>query len=203
MLQSGQQLRGVHAVILNGVGRPGHLRPLQTGQGVEHLDLHILRQGGGEPLNVNFLRVQPHGLQKELVPGLVRKAHHLILNGGAIPGTNPLNDPGEEGGPVQVGPDDGVGFLVGIGDVAAHPVGRGLLGLKGEGHGILVPHLTFQLGKVDGPGVHPGGRARLKPAEGEPRLAQAFCELIGAKHAVRAAPFGHRTQDGLSPQVGP
>ena len=30
-----------------------------------------------------------------------------------------------------------------------------------------------------------GYGARLKPAEGEPRLAQAFCELIGAKHAVR------------------
>ena len=33
-LQGGLQLGGVHAVVLDSVGAPGHLRPLQAGDGV-------------------------------------------------------------------------------------------------------------------------------------------------------------------------
>ncbi len=106
VLQGGQQLGGVHAVVLDGVGRTGHLGVLQAGDGVEHLHLHLLGQGGGEALDVQLLGVQPHGLHKELVAGLVGEADHLVLNGGAVPGADPLDDPGIEGGAVQIGPDD-------------------------------------------------------------------------------------------------
>ena len=41
-LQGGLQPGGVHAVVLDGVGAPGHLGVLQAGDGVEHLDLHLL-----------------------------------------------------------------------------------------------------------------------------------------------------------------
>ena len=136
------------------------------------------------------------------MPGLVGKPDHLVLDGGAVSGPHPLDHPGEEGGAVQVGPDDFVGFLVGIGDVAAHPVGGDGLGGEGEGLRVPVPLLALQLGEVDGPGVHPGGRARLEPAEGEARLAEALGEGVGPEHAVGAAPLGHGADDGLAPQVG-
>ena len=90
-LQGGQQLGGVHAVVLNGIGRPGHLGVLQPGDGVEHLHLHLFRQGGGKALDVQFLGVQSHGFHKQLVPGLVREADNFRLNGGAVPGTDPLD----------------------------------------------------------------------------------------------------------------
>ena len=63
-LQRGLQRQRVDAVVLDGVGGPGHHRVLQAGHGVQHLNLNFLRQGGGEPLNVQLLRVQPHGLDE-------------------------------------------------------------------------------------------------------------------------------------------
>ena len=115
---------------------------------MEHPELHLLRHGGGKALDIHFLRVQAHGLDEQLVPGLVRKADDLILDGGTVPRPHPLDDAGEEGGAVQIGPDDLVGFLVGVGDVTAHPVGPRPLAGKGEGDGVLVPLLPFQPGEV-------------------------------------------------------
>ena len=85
-LQGGQQLGGIHAVVLDGVGAPGHLSLLQPGHRVEHLDLHVLGQGGGEALDVELLGLQPHGLDEELVALLVREADDLGLDGGGSTG---------------------------------------------------------------------------------------------------------------------
>ena len=201
-LQGGQQLCGVHTVVLDGVGRPGHLGVLQAGEGVEHLHLHILGQGGGKALEVELLRIEPHGLQKQLVAGLFRKAHHLVLNGGAVAGPHPLDHPGKEGGAVKVGADDSVGALVGIGQIAHRPVFRAPVRQEGEGHGIGVPLLHFQLGKVHGAAVDAGGRARLEPAQGEPQLLQALGKGEGGGQAVRAALAGDLPDDGASSQIG-
>ena len=90
-LQRGQQLRWVNAVILDGIGRTGHLRLLQARDAVEHPHLHVLRHGGGEALDVQLLRVQPHRLHKELVALLIREADDLCLNGGAVPRADALD----------------------------------------------------------------------------------------------------------------
>ena len=74
-------------------------------------DLHLLRQGGGEALDVQLLGVEAHGLHKELVAELVREPHHLVLNGGAVAGADPLDDAGVQGRAVQILPDDPVGLL--------------------------------------------------------------------------------------------
>ena len=42
----------------------------------------------GRTLQIHLLCVLAAGLHKDGVPVLARKAHHLILNGGAVPGTN-------------------------------------------------------------------------------------------------------------------
>ena len=202
VLQGGQQLGGVHTVVLNGVGRAGHLGVFQTGQGAHHLDLHILRQRGGEALDVNLLGIQAHGLQEELVAVLVGEAHHFVLNGRAVPGANPLNGAGEEGGTVQIGPDDVVGVLVGVGDPAADLVLPGLFGLEGEGDGFGVPHLDLQLGKVDGPGIDPGRGAGLEPAQGQSGFQQTVGQGIGTEHAIGSASADHFTHNGGAAQVG-
>ena len=186
-LQGWAQLQGVHAVVLNGVGRAHHLRPLQAGNGVEHLQLHLLRHGGGEALDVQLLRIQAHGLDEQLVAGLVREPGHLGLNGGAVPGPHPLDSPAVHGGAVQVLPDDPVGVLIGVGEVAHGPVDRGLPGLKGEGHGIQVPVLALHFGEIHGAGVDPGRGAGLEPAQGETQLPQAVRQGLGGEHTVRPA----------------
>ena len=202
VLQGGEQLGGIHAVVFDGVGRAGHLRPLQAGNGVEHLHLHVLRQGRGQALDVELFGVQPHGLHKELVPLLVGKAHHLVLDGGAVPGPDALDHPGEQGGAVQVGPDNGVGGGIGVGQPAHRPVLRRLRRLKGEGEHPLVPRLYLHLGEIHAAGVHPGGRTRLEPPQAQAQPFQALGQGEGGGQAVGAGGAGHIPHDGAAPQVG-
>ena len=172
-LQGGLQLQGVHAVILDGVGGAHHFRPLQAGDGVEHFQLHVLRQSGGEALDVQLLGVQAHGLDEQLVAFLVGepvKAGDFGFNGRAVPGPYPLNHAAVHGGAVQVFPDDPVGFGVGVGQPADGPVHRAFLRLKGEGHRLRVPLLALHPGEIHRPGVDPGRRAGLEPPQGQPQL---------------------------------
>ena len=169
-LQDGQQGQGVDAVVLDGVGRPGHHGVPQAGDAVEHLDLHLLRHGGGKALDVQFLGVQTHGLHEQLVAELVREADDLRLKTGAVPGADALDQPGVHGGPVQIFLDDALGLLGGPRQPAHRLViGRVLRGI-GEGHRDLVPRLDLHLVKVHSPGVDPGGRAGLEPPQGQAQL---------------------------------
>ena len=199
-LQGGQQLRGVHAVVFDGVGGAGHLRLLQAGEGVEHFDLHVLRQGGGEALDVQLLGVQPHGLHKELVPGLVGKADDLGLDGGAVSGAYALDDAGDQGAPVQVGPDDGVGGLVGVGQVAHRPILRRGFGGEGEGLRLRVPLLQLHFGEVHAPGVDPGRGAGLEPAQPQAQGPQAVGQ--GGPPRPSGPESQHLPHDGAAAQIG-
>ena len=169
---------------------------------MEHLHLHLLRKGGGEPLDVQLLCIQAHRLDKQQMPLLVGKADHLVLNGGAVPGPHPLDDPGEQGGAVQIGPDDGVGLWRGGGEPAHSPVGRLLPGRKGEGLGVLVPRLDLQFGEIHATGVYPGGRPRLEAADGQTQIHQAPGQGQGGSQAVWPGVPDHLAHDGASPQIG-
>ena len=90
-LQAGFHGPRVHAVVLNGVGGAHHLGVLQTGNGVDKRQLHILRQGGGQPLQVHFFRLFAARLHKQLVPFPIGEAHHLVLKAGAVSRAFALN----------------------------------------------------------------------------------------------------------------
>ncbi len=201
-LQRRQQLRGIHAVVLDGVGRTGHLRVLQSGNGVQHLHLHILRQGGGKALNIQFLRVQTHRLDEELMPGLVGKADDLRLDGRAVPGADAGDGAVVQRGAIQIVPDDGVGAVVGVGQIAHRPVFRGGLRGKGKGNRVGVSGLHFHLGKVHAPAVHPGRRTRLEAAQVQTQRLQAVRQRQRGGHAVGAGIPGHVAHDGAAPEIG-
>ena len=168
--QRGQQAQRIDAVIFDGIGRAGHHGVPQAGDAVEHLDLHLLRHGGGKALDVQFLGVQTHGLHEQLVAELIREADDLRFKAGAVPGADALDQPGVHGGPVQIFLDDALGLLGGPRQPAHRLViGRVLRGI-GEGHRNLVPRLDLHLVKVHGPGVDPGGRAGLEPPQGQAQL---------------------------------
>ena len=175
---------------------------LQPRDGAQHGHLHVLGQGGGEALDIELLGVQAHGFDEELVALLIGKADHLVLNGGTIAGSHPLDHPGVEGGAVQIGPDDRMGLLVGIGEPAHRPVFRRLLGLKGEGDGSPVSLLALYPGEIHTPGVDPGGRARLEAAQAQPQLLQASGEGEGGGQPVRAGVPGQLPHDGTPAQMG-
>ena len=116
------QFRRVDAVVLDGIGRAGHLRMLQPRHRVQHLQLNFLRHGRREALNIEFFRVQAHRLNEELMPGLVREGHDLCLDAGAVARSHALDDAGVDGTAVQVLPDDLVSFRAGPGQIADRPV---------------------------------------------------------------------------------
>ena len=166
---------------------------------MQHLQLHLLRQRGGEPLDVQLLRVQPHGLHEELVALLIREADHLGLDGGAVPGPYPLDGAIVQGGAVQIGPNDVVGALVGVGQPADRPVLRRALCLEGEGQPLLIPRLPLHAGEVHTAGIDSGGRARLEAADGQAQPRQARCQGDGGSQAVRTGVPDHLPHDGASP----
>ena len=99
-LKGGAQLPAVDAVIFNGIGQAGQLRPLQAGDGTVHLPLHILGQGGGHALHVPFPAGHALRLQENLVPVLVGKLDNLVLNAGAIAGARAVDFSAVQGRPV-------------------------------------------------------------------------------------------------------
>ncbi len=161
--QGGQQGQGVDAVVLDGVGRPGHDGPAQSRYAVEHLHLHLLRHGGGEALNVKLLGVQSHGLYKQLVAQLVRKADDLRFKTGAVAGADALNQSGVHGSPVQIFLHDALRFLRGPCQPAHRLIAGGMLRGVGEGHGNLVSRLHLHLVKIHGAGIDPGRGAGFEP----------------------------------------
>ena len=119
----------------------------------------------------------------------------------SLSAADPLNDPGEQGGAVQIGPDDGVGLRRGGCEPAYRPVGRLLLCGEGEGLGVLVPRLDLQLGEIHAAGVHPWGRPRLETADGQPQIYQAPGQGQSGGQAVRPGVPDHLAHDGPPPQV--
>ena len=169
---------------------------------MQHLNLNFLRQGGGEPLNVQLLRVQPHGLDEQLVPGLVGKPHHLRLNGRAVPGADPLNDAAVNGAAIQILPDDPMGFLVGVGEVAYRPVLRRCFRLEAEGQGRGVTLLKLHFAEIHRPCVDPRRRSGLEPPQRQTQRQQPLRQRRGGVHAVGAALLNALADDGAPVEIG-
>ena len=165
-LQRGEQGGGIDAVVLDGVGVAHDLRVAETIQGAKHTVLDLRRQGRRESLQIDLVRMQSHGLHKELMPGLFGEADDLILNGGAVAGACAVDLPRIHRGQMDILMDDAVGFRVGVGDVAGDlgdPIQGRLVGAAGEGHDVIVPRMDLQFIKIDGTAVDAGRCARLEP----------------------------------------
>ena len=91
------QLHGVGVVVFDGVAGTQHDGLFQAGDGVEHGDLHVQGQAGGDAVGVDLGAFQAFGLQKDLVPFALGKAGHLILNGRAVARPRALDDAREHG----------------------------------------------------------------------------------------------------------
>ncbi len=87
---------------------------------MHHLLLGIEGEAAGEVLHVDLHALSRHGLQKDLVPLPIGKAHHPILDGGTVPRAHPLDNPGVEGGTIQILPDDLVGLGGAPGKIAGN-----------------------------------------------------------------------------------
>ena len=199
--QRRQQLRRVDAVIFDRIGTAGHLRVLESRQRVQHLDLHILRQGGGEALNVELLRVEPHRFDEQLVARLVGEGHDLRLDRRTVARADTLDHAGVDRAAVEVCADDGMRALVGVGEVADGLVFDRLHGGKGERLDLLVARLQLHAREVHRARVHARRRAGLEPAHAQPQRLAALGQRPGGRQPVRPGVAQHIAHDRAPVQI--
>ena len=121
------------AVVLDGVGRAHDLNVLKPFDAAVEGILHILRQAAGGTLQIHLFGVLAARFHKNGVAVLARKAHHLVLDGGAVARANALDHAAIERAALDVIQNDPVGLGVGVGDPALHLVVHGCIGHKAEG----------------------------------------------------------------------
>ena len=158
----------------------------QPRHGAQHGKLHILGQAGGKALNVHFLGVQPAGFDEQLVPGLVRKTDDFRLDAGAVPGADAGDGAVIHGAAVQILPDDPVGLLVGVGQIAHGGIVDLVGGAEGKRLRRFVPRLHLHFGKIDASPVDPGRRAGLESAKVQPQSAEIVRQSHAGVHPVGA-----------------
>ena len=110
---------------------------------------------------------------------LVGEAHDLVLDRRAVARPAALDLARVHRRPVQVGADQLVDRLVGVGDVAIELRLRDALGREAERPRLGVAGLRLALVEVDGAAVEPAGRAGLEAGQLEAAAGQAVAERLG------------------------
>ena len=98
--------------------------------------------------------------------GLFGKAHDLILDAGTVAGADALDGAAIQGTAADILPDDLVGLLIGVADVAGQLILQGGgIGGKGSGNRRFIAVLLLQPGEIDTIAVDACGGAGFEPAE--------------------------------------
>ena len=85
-LQRDARLVRDHVVVFDGIAVAHDLRATERGHGAQHVRLHVFRQARVRALHVDLMRGKSFRLKKKLVGILLRKAHDLVLDRGAVAG---------------------------------------------------------------------------------------------------------------------
>src|SRR5438067_343847 len=99
---------------------------------------------------------------------LIRKSHHFILNGGAIPGTYAFNNSGEHRRTIEILLNDPMRLIIGVGKVAGDLRKGDSFGAARKAWRWVVAWLWFQRGKVNAVAAKAGRGARLEPTDLKP-----------------------------------
>ncbi len=137
--QRRQKLQGVDAIVLDRVGAAHHFGLFEAGYCMEHFELNILGERRGKALHIKLFRAETHRFNEQLVPFLVLEADDLVLNRGAVPWPDALDDAGKKRASVQIFSDDAVRRLVCIGQITDGAVIYGGRALKENGIGASSP----------------------------------------------------------------
>ncbi len=117
---------------------------------MEHLELNIKGQGGGESVDIPLIRITAFGFQEELVRLLFRELHKLIFNGGAVARANAFNLAAIKRRAVEVIMDN----LTGHSRCLGHPAGDLIAARSPSGEALAalfhVEHVGFLPGIMEG-----------------------------------------------------
>ena len=119
-LERALQVARVEEVVLDRIAGARQMRLLEAANAAHELLLHVERQAGGDAVRIDLVRVEPFGLDEELMRALVGEAMHLVLDRGAVARAGALDRAGEHRRAIEGGTNDRVRALVGVRDVAGH-----------------------------------------------------------------------------------
>ena len=78
-------------IVFDGVAWNRHLDPSQTIHLPQHSQLHVRRQRGRDTVGVNETGIEPLRFEEYLMPVTIAEAKNLVLNGGTVARSPPLN----------------------------------------------------------------------------------------------------------------
>ena len=197
------ELGGGQVVVINRVRRPQHHGLLQARQAAQQLQLDRLRQAGGEALHIDLWGVAPLRLKEDLVAVLVREAHDLVFDRGAVARAFAVDHTAVDGREVQVVANELMGFGGGAGDVAAHLFATHPGSwVKGEEAIGRIAGLLHQQIEGDAAAVHPGGGSGLKSVGLEAKLLQRFGEPFSGLFTSAAGSHRLMPHPNAAPKEG-
>src|SRR5205814_3245107 len=161
---------------------------------MQKLQLYLIRQTRGDPVNVVFFRMTALGLQKKLMRGLVGKLHDLVLDRRTIARTGTLYPAGVKRRTMQILLDDFVGLRSGVGNPAGHlfhvelasvikikaenlVFGPSHVLVKRESRRHLISELDLALREIDRTRIEPTGRTRLESSNIEAHFSEAGAQV--------------------------
>ena len=184
------ELSGRCIVVFDGIAGPDELSVFKAGNAADDFALNVVGQGGGDAVQVVFLRAAAFGFEKDLVLLFFGKADDFVFDGGAVARADSLDDASVEGAVMEVFPYDVVGAPVGVGDPARilyeveAGIGKGVecamrFGVASEfGEGAVaeegrrgVAVLAFARAEVDGVPVDAGRGAGFETFEADAEAA--------------------------------
>ncbi len=125
------------------------------------------------------MRVQPLGLDENLVRSLVREPNNLVLNRRTVAGPYPLNDAGEHRRSISRRTNDLVRPLVCLRNETINLLGvlTGPPQKREHGYG-LITRLCSHRGEIERAPVDPGRRSGLQPTDPQGQLTQPLGEPV-------------------------
>ena len=179
-LQSRIKLSRINTIILYCISIFHNFCMLKPGNRMIHFMLHILRKRAGHTTHIHFIGIETFWLYKDLMPVLICKPNHLILNRRAISWTGSFNHPGIQWRAVQIISDNLMRLFIRI----SQPAGC-LLNLygfrircKGKGHHSLVSKLLFHFAIINRPAVNSRRCSGFKAIHLDSQFFQRICQII-------------------------
>ena len=164
-LQRRLEFARIDMVVFDGIARPDHLHPLESGNGREDRELNLFRQRGRDAVGIDRGVVEPFRLQEDLVAVAVAEPDDLVLDRGTIARTAALDLTGIHRRAMHVGPDHFMGRRRRPGDPALDLRRRDPVGHDRERLRRVIAGLHFNGGPVDSRAIEPRRRAGLQSSE--------------------------------------
>ena len=96
---------------------------LEPSDGSHQVELHIVRQAGTDTIRIQFAGTESLGFDKHLMGVLIGEPNHLVLNRRTVSWTDTFDLTCIERGPIEIGTDNFVGSLIGMGNETGYLLG--------------------------------------------------------------------------------